>query len=353
MVDRRFFHVRKPLTLPEMSKISGAALVRGSSADVFSSVSALEDATPEDLSMLHNSRYREILRKTQAGAVIVSPGDVNDVPVSISVLATPQPLKAFALILDALYGEETSDDSLIHPHAVIHPTAHLKAGCRVGAGAVIGARVHIGENSWIGAQSVIGESVQIGSHCRIGPQVTISHAILGSHVKVKPGASIGQSGFGFFMGEGSEAHVTQLQLGRVLMGDYVEVGSHTTIDRGSLKDTVIEDFVRIDNSVQVAHNVHLGRGVVLVSQVGIAGSTSIGAGSVLGGQVGVAGHLTIGSGVRVAAKSGVTRDIPSGETWGGMPAVPIQRWRRQVGTLSRLASLKKSQSVEPSQGSKA
>jgi UDP-3-O-[3-hydroxymyristoyl] glucosamine N-acyltransferase len=155
-------------------------------------------------------------------------------------------------------------------------------------------------------------------------------------VTIKPGARIGQRGFGFFM-EQEALHLSQLQLGRVVIGNHVEIGANTTIDRGSLQDTVVEDGVRIDNLVQLGHNVHVGKHSVLVAQVGIAGSTSIGAQSILAGQVGVAGHLTLGKNVVVAAKSGVSQNLAPHAVVGGIPAVPIQDWRRQSVVLKKLA----------------
>ncbi len=199
---------------------------------------------------------------------------------------------------------------------------------------MIGAQAVIGDGVVIGANTVIGKGVQIGSGSRIGALCTISHTIMGSQCIIHRGTHIGQDGFGFAMGRGG--HVKVPQLGRVMIGSHVEIGSGTCIDRGAGPDTIIGDGCKIDNLVQIAHNVQLGRGCVVVSQVGISGSTVLEDGVVAGGQVGIAGHLTIGAGAMLAARSGVTRNLEGAKAYGGTPAVPIKDWHRQVVALNRL-----------------
>ena len=176
--------------------------------------------------------------------------------------------------------------------------------------------------------------MEIGEDTHIGALTTISHAVIGQRVIIHRGVHIGQDGFGFALGR--DGHVKVPQLGRVMVDDDVEIGSGTTIDRGTGPDTIIGEGAKIDNLVQIGHNVHIGKRAVVVAQCGISGSTRVGDGAVLGGQVGIAGHLKIGAGAKVAAKSGVMTDIPSGASYGGSPAIPVNDWHRQTIALSRI-----------------
>src|SRR5438874_512238 len=196
----------------------------------------------------------------------------------------------------------------------------------------------LGARCQIGAHTVIGQAVELGDDCRVGPPVTLSHCLLGGRVVVAPGVRIGQPGFGF--APDREGPVKIPQLGRVVIGDDVDIGANTTIDRGSGHDTVIGPGTMIDNLVQIGHNVVLGRGCILAGQVGISGSTKLGDFVMAGGQAGLAGHLDIGSGARIAAKAGLMRDVASGETVCGIPAVPIASFMKQVAILQRLARKK-------------
>jgi len=334
MIDARFVLRKGPLSLEQLAQLSGASLVSGEPSRLFDRVSPLETADETSLSFCHNALYVSALQNTHAGAILVSPDLQEMCPPGAALLLSTQPLKAFSLILGALF-EEKRPAPQIHPTAVVHHTARIGEGCFVGPGAVLEAHVVVEPGCVIEAHAVLGEHVEIGEGCWIGSHVSLSHACVGRFVKIKPGARIGQRGFGFFLGREGDAHISQPQLGRVLIGDHVEIGANTTIDRGSLKDTVIQEGARIDNLVQLAHNVHVGRGAVLVAQVGIAGSTTVGDFSVLAGQVGVAGHLTLGPNVKVAAKSGLMRSVPEGQTVGGIPAVSIGEWRRQVLFLQK------------------
>jgi UDP-3-O-[3-hydroxymyristoyl] glucosamine N-acyltransferase len=223
----------------------------------------------------------------------------------------------------------------IAPTAWIDATAALGEGCRVEPGAVIGAGARIGARCHVGPGVAIGGGVVLGDDCIVGANASVSHAVVGNRVMLYPGVRIGQDGFGFAMGP--QGHVKVPQLGRVIIGDDVEIGANSTIDRGAGPDTVIGEGCMIDNLVQIGHNVQLGRGCVIVAQVGISGSTRLGDFVAVGGQVGIAGHLKIGSGVRIAAQSGVMRDIGAGETVGGSPAQPMAEWLRQSAMLSKMA----------------
>jgi UDP-3-O-[3-hydroxymyristoyl] glucosamine N-acyltransferase len=338
MADPRFFTVAGPFTIAEIARRTGAAIAGAAAAErVLADVATLETAGPDDLSFLDNPKYLEALRRTRAGAVVLHPDRVAAAPAHVTLLLSPAPYRAYALAAQAFYPEPPPPPG-IAPSAVIDPSARLGAGCAVEPGAVIGARVEIGRASLIGAQAVIGAGCILGEGVRVGAHASLSHCIVGARVHIYPGVRIGQDGFGF--APDPTGHVKVPQLGRVIIGDDVEIGANTTIDRGAGPDTVIGAGTMIDNLVQIGHNVVVGRGCVLVAQMGISGSTQLGDYVMIGGQSGLVGHLRIGSGARIAGQSGVTRDVAPGETVMGSPAVPIREHHRMVLQLRRLAAKK-------------
>jgi UDP-3-O-[3-hydroxymyristoyl] glucosamine N-acyltransferase len=214
--------------------------------------------------------------------------------------------------------------------------ARLEHGVIVDPGAVVGPYAEVGAGTILGAQSVVGAQVRIGRDCSIGANVTVQNALVGNRVILHPGVRVGQDGFGFDMGP--KGHLKVPQVGRVIIQDDVEIGANTTIDRGASRDTIIGEGTKIDNLVQIGHNVVIGRHCIIVAQVGISGSTTLEDFVVLGGQVGVVGHVRIGQGAQIAGSSNVNSDVPAGARWGGTPAKPMRDWFREMTMLKTLAS---------------
>lgn len=342
MADQRFFRKSGPFTLEEIAGFSGAALAEGSAASrLCEDVAPLDQAQEIHVSFLDNKKYLDQFKMTAAGACFVRPELARYAPEKTVCLIADNPYKAYALAAQKFY-PEAEEAAKIAPSAVIDETASLGKNCTVGAGAVIGKHVKIGKNTRILPGAVIEEAVEIGDDCIIGSNAVLSHCLIGHRVHIYPGVCIGQRGFGFAIDPAGFVSVPQL--GRVVIEDDVEIGANTTIDRGAGPDTVIGSGTRIDNLVQIGHNVKIGSNCVIVAQTGISGSTEIGDFVMLGGQSGIAGHLKIGSGARIAAQSGIMRDIPPGSgDYMGSPAVPMRQFMKQVAVLSKLAGGKKKQ----------
>jgi UDP-3-O-[3-hydroxymyristoyl] glucosamine N-acyltransferase len=339
MVDSRFFTNHGPFTVAHIAAVTGAVIQNAVDSTLsLADVAPLDRASGQHISFFDNVKYIDQFTNSKAGACFLRAKYADKVPSGMVALLTEDPYRCYALAAQQFY-PTAKPASGISPHAVIDPSASIGEGVAIAPGAVVGARASIGAYSSIGANTVIGEGVIIGEHCAIGPVSTISHSIIGNHTIIHRGVHIGQDGFGFAMGR--DGHVKVPQLGRVMIGDDVEIGSGTTVDRGTGPDTVIGDGTKIDNLVQIGHNVQLGKRVVLVAFVGISGSTRIGDGTVIGGQTGIAGHLKIGAGVRIAAQSGVINDIPAGASYGGAPAIPVLEWHRQTVAISRLTKPKR------------
>lgn len=333
MVDQRFFANQGPFTLAQIAEWTKAEIAAGVADTVVSDVAPLDKACGSDISFFDNTKYLEHFERSQAGACFVRPKYAGRAPASMTTLLCDDPYRAYALVAQRFYPDATAQRG-ISPHAHVDPSATLGTDVTIEYGAVIGAHAIIGNRTCIGPNTVIGAGVVIGEEGKIGANNTLSHCLIGNRVIIHRGVNIGQDGFGFALGR--EGHVKVPQLGRVVIEDDVEIGSGTCIDRGTGPDTTIGMGTKIDNLVQIGHNVQVGRHAVIVAQAGIAGSTRIGDGVVIGGQAGIAGHLKIGAGVRLAAQTGVATDLEAGQSYGGSPAVPIKDWHRQVIALNRM-----------------
>ncbi len=328
-------------TLAEIAALTQAILVDPSrGGQQVRGLASLEEAGPMHLAFFDNLKYADQLAATQAGACIVSARFEASVPAHVAVLRSAQPFPEFVKIARELYRDALRPQSLfgnagIAPSAVIDPSAHLEDGVFVDPLAVIGPNVEIGAGTVIGSGAVIGAHVRIGRDCHVGAQTAIQAALIGNNVLIHPGCSIGQDGYGFVF-FGPEGHLKVPQTGRVLIQNDVEIGSGTTIDRGSLRDTVIGEGTKIDNQVQIGHNVTIGRHCLLAAQIGLAGSLTIGDNVALGAKVGINNHVQIGDGAQVTAMSAVKDDIPANGRWGGHFAKPTRQWFREIVAVERL-----------------
>ena len=342
MAKIRFFPPSSAPSLAEVAAWCGATLASGADAGrIISDVAALDLAGPGDLTFLDNPKYLALFRSTRAAAALVAPRYAAAAAPSCAALVTSEPYRAMAIVMGKLFPSAVRpgavfEEAGVSPRASVHPSARLEADVIVDPGAVIGRSAEIGAGTVIGPNAVIGPGVRIGRASAIGAGTTILAALIGDRVIIHPGAHIGQDGFGFALGP--NGHLKVPQIGRVIIQDDVEIGAGVTIDRGANRDTMIGEGAKIDNLVQIGHNVVIGRHAVLVSQSGVSGSSVIGDFAALGGQAGIAGHLKIGAGAQVAAAAGVMTDIPPGERWAGAPAKPIREFFREVAALKKLAA---------------
>ena len=356
MSEPAFFRTSRDLSLADILALTDArAPESADTAQRIRRVAPLEDARPGDLSFFVHPRHRAALALTRASACVVRPRHAALVPPGTLALETSNPQRAIAAVVAALFPTSVNLGSLcgaagVSPGANVHPDARIEEAVIIDPGAVIGPRAEIGTGTRIASNAVIGPDVRIGRNCSIGPHAAILYALIGDRVILHAGVKIGQDGFGFALGDTSHTKVPQI--GRVIIQDDVEIGANTTIDRGALVDTVIGEGTKIDNLVQVGHNVTIGRHCIIVAQTGISGSTSLGDFVLVGGQVGIAGHLHVGSRAQIAAQSGILRDIEAGARLAGTPARPIRSYLRENIALARGKGKKKAAPL-PLQGALA
>ncbi|MFD2743327.1 MULTISPECIES: UDP-3-O-(3-hydroxymyristoyl)glucosamine N-acyltransferase [Sphingobacterium] len=317
--------------------------IEGDAEVSVSRLSKIEEGDAESLSFLSNPKYEQYLYESKAAIVIVNESQTLDPQrkVKPTMIRVKDAYQAFAELLK-IYEQMRFDRSGREEYSFVHDSVQLGEGYYVGAFAYIGSQVVLGKNVKIYPQVYIGDNVQIGDNCTIYPGAKIYHdCVLGNHVTVHSGSVIGSDGFGFAPQEdGSYKKIPQI--GNVVIEDGVEIGSNTTVDRATLGQTVLRNGVKLDNLVQIAHNVEVGENTVVAAQSGISGSTKIGERVILGGQVGVVGHISIANGTQVQAQSGINKSInEDNKKWAGSPAFPYQGELRSQVLYAKLPELEK------------
>jgi UDP-3-O-[3-hydroxymyristoyl] glucosamine N-acyltransferase len=334
LTDDRFFRRSGPFALGDIaSHVGGELCAQAPTALLIQDIAALDCAEAGEISVFSDGKRSCEFAASRASVIVTSAKLGQHSHNGSWLLLVKDPRVAFAQIGHLFY-PRPEPKAGVDAGAHVDPTAAIGPGARIGSGAAIGRDARLGARCHIETNAVIGDGVVLGDDCSIGAGTAISHALIGSRVRVSSNCSIGGEGFGFVAGPKGLLRVAQL--GRVVIEDDVRIGGNCAIDRGAMGDTFIGRGTVIDNLVQIAHNVRIGRFCVIAGQVGIAGSSTLGDQVMIGGQAGVNDHLTVGARARIAAKSGVIHDVPEGEAVGGYPAVPIRQWHRQtVGQMAR------------------
>lgn len=334
-----FFEIAGPFSLAQIADHIGAHFERDEiDARLFSGVQPLRSASSSHITFFENRRYVGELRDTAAGACILSKSDAALAPAKVTTLKVARPYEALASVMLLFYADalrsKVGVDRLCPDGQSVHSSAQIDEGAVVEAGAVIGPEARVGPGTTISAGSIVGYRSVLGHDCYVGPGAAVTHAIVGDRVIIHAGVRIGQDGFGFAMGATGHAKVPQI--GCVQIADDVEIGANTTIDRGTLGNTKIGAGTKIDNLVQIAHNVVIGRHCVIVAQSGIAGSAELGDFVVMGAQSGILGHVKIGDGAQIAGLAHVKNDVVAGARMGGSPARPFSEWARELAAIRKL-----------------
>jgi UDP-3-O-[3-hydroxymyristoyl] glucosamine N-acyltransferase len=320
------------LSLAQLAELTGTRL-HGDGGCMVSGIGPLDDAQPGQIAFLVSSKFRQHLPGTAASAVILKEEDLERC--ATNALVSDNPYLAYARAVAILTAAEPLPPG-VHPSAVVDPSAQVAPSARIEANCTIGAEVEIGEHVVVGPNCVVADGCRIGAGTRLVASVTLgSGTCLGERCLIHPGAVLGADGFGLANDQGQWVKVPQL--GRTVLGNDVEIGACTTVDRGALKDTVLEDGVKLDNHIQIGHNVHVGKHTAMASQVGISGSTRIGAYCTVAGQVGMAGHLELADHTHISGLTAVTRSIREpGVYTSTVPAMPHDQWRRNFARLKQL-----------------
>ncbi len=326
------------LSLDGILGLTGGKLLDGAAPEVdISGVATLAEAAPGEISFLGNEKYFNDFLATKASVVLVPPG-LPQYPEGVTFIEVDNPSLAFNALVEHFMKAANDFEPGIAPSAVVDPEAQLDpAQVRVSPGAIIEAGAVIGNGSDIGPGCVIGKGAVIGENCKLYARVVVrERCIIGNHVVIQPGAVIGSDGFGFLLNKETGRYETVDQVGIVIIEDHVDIGANTTIDRARFGRTVIGEGTKIDNLVQIGHNVTVGKHTVIVSQSGVAGSTHIGDYVTVAAQCGIAGHLTIGDKAVMAARTGVMSSLDGGQVYWGAPAAPFSEARKQYAAIRKL-----------------
>ncbi len=334
-----FFQRGGPFSLQLIADTIGAELVdAGDGATEIDDLRPLNRAKRTHLTFFASRKYAGQLAATEAAACLIKRRDASMVPAGAAAVAAEAPHRAFAKAVGLLYPDALQPRAAASAANVegllIHPTAEIAEGVTLEPGAIVGREARIGAGTTVAAGAVIGYRVFLGRDCYVGPGASVTHALIGDRVTLHAGSRIGQDGFGYAMS--AQGHFKVPQVGRVVIGDDVEIGANSTVDRGFLMDTVIGEGTKIDNLVQIAHNVVIGRHCIIVAQSGIAGSAELGDFVIMGAHSGVVEHVKIGNGVQIAGMAHVKDDVEAGARLGGTPARPFREWAREVAAVKRL-----------------
>lgn len=349
MSEPLFLRESGGLTLDEIVALTGATMAAGNAGGRrVVNVAPLDRASPHDIAFFDNKNFARDAAATHAAVCLTRADLAALLPARTTALIVREPFRAFVQVSRALFPDSLRPISMVPAGATagahIDETARLESGATVEPGAVIGAGAEIGSGTVIGASAVIGSGVRIGRDCSIGASAVISNSLIGDRVIIHPGCKIGQDGFGYVMG--GAGHLKVPQIGRVIIQDDVEIGAGTTVDRGAIRDTVIGEGTKIDNLVQIGHNVSIGRHCVLVAFTGISGSATLEDFVAMGARAGAIPNVTIGEGSQIAASSNVATDVPPGSRWGGSPAKPMRHWLREIKMVERMARQKDSAAAD-------